>query len=130
MIGRNVNAKCDIILTMGNFLRFPNSVEIPIKYDDFHSYIPFRFFRTSHSCCQASFQAKIFCATGIVEDSEKLRSWTDLKKIIGKVHKHVCGHASLSDMKTLLERNGLWSSEVEKYLCRVAESCEKCARTY
>ena len=46
------------------------------------------------------------------------------------MHKHVCGHASLSDMKILLERNDLWSEEVEKCLSRVVDSCEKFVRTY
>ena len=30
----------------------------------------------------------------------------------------------------MLERNDLWSTEVEKYLHRVDDSCESCSRTY
>ena len=35
------------------------------------------------------------------------QSWRKRKRIVHRVHRHVCGHAALFDMRTLLERNGL-----------------------
>ncbi len=32
-------------------------------------------------------------------------------------------------MKVLLQRNNLWTTHVEKYLCEILESCDKCAAT-
>lgn len=37
-------------------------------------------------------------------------SWTGLRYVLDRVHKHVCGHAYLSDMKILLSRNSLWTT--------------------
>ena len=76
------------------------------------------------------FSSEIFCASAVIGDSENHRSWEELKKIVDKVYKHACGHLSLSDMKILLERNDLRTFEVAKYLNRVVDSCENCARTY
>ena len=53
-----------------------------------------------------------------ISDSESNSSWKKVKNIVDKVHKHVCGHASLSDIQILLERNNMWNSEVRKYLSR------------
>ena len=52
------------------------------------------------------------------------------QKIVGKVHKHVFVHLELSEVQILLERNQIWSAEVEKYLNRVIQSYENYARTY
>ena len=57
-------------------------------------------------------------------------SWIEVKKIIDKVHKHVCGHARLNDMQILVERNAMWNPEVRKYLSRVIEPCIHCAKAY
>ena len=37
------------------------------------------------------------------------RRWSELKRIVDRVHKHTCGHASYSDMKSLLRLNKLWN---------------------
>ncbi len=71
---------------------------MPIENVDLHSLIPFRLFIVGLPTDSACFQAKMFCATAVVAEPAKDRSWHDLKKIIDKVHKHVCGHASLSDV--------------------------------
>ena len=42
----------------------------------------------------------------------------------------MCGHAKLSDMQTLLERNNLWNHEGETYLNRIVNPCYNCARCY
>ena len=46
------------------------------------------------------------------------------------MHNHVCGHASLSDILILQQRNIIWCAEVEKYLNRVVSSSTDCAKTH
>ena len=130
IVGRNVTAKCDIIRTHGNFLKHPSGLKIPTQNVDLHSYIPlglFFYVQQQHIPC---FRTKLFCAAAQIEESIEQRPWEELKKIVDKVHKHVCGHAKLSGIQILLERNQIWSAEVEKYLNRVIQSCENCARTH
>lgn len=57
-------------------------------------------------------------------------SWFYLMRIVDKVHNHVCGHANLTDMKLLFERNDLWSDVVEEYLfdtMKIGTSCRATA---
>lgn len=68
---------------------------------DMHSYIPMKYFHSSEmSMTEAS---KLFCATVDVYYIET-RPWNEIREIVDKVHKHVCGNASYSDTKVLLER--------------------------
>ena len=46
-----------------------------------------------------------------------------------KDHRHVCGHSNFRDIRTLLERNGLWRDDYYKYLSHVLESCLSCHET-
>ncbi len=69
-----------------------------------------------------------FCATADIQETASDRAWSDVKKVVDNVHKHVCGHATLSDMQKLLERNNLWNREVGTYLKRIVNSCSNCAR--
>ncbi len=101
-----------------------------IENVDLHSFLPTRLFLNGQSGNGTCFHIKLFCATAVAADSSKERSRQDLKKIIDKVLKHVCGHAPLSDTKILLERNDLWSTEVEKYLHRIVDSSESCSKTH
>ena len=103
LIGNNVTTKCDIIHTYSNYLKFSNHTSIPLENIDMHSYV---FLNQANNNCSA-FDAKLLCATGIIKESTNIRPWSELKKIIDKVHKHVCGHASLSDIKILLKRSSL-----------------------
>ena len=129
VIGRIVTSKCDIIHKNGNYLQLPNSVQIPVENVELHSYLSCWLFLSDHRTDGIRFQAKFYCATEVVGDPENIRSRKELTKIVDKVHKRVCGHASLSDMKILLERNDLWTPEVAKCLNSLIDSCEKCART-
>lgn len=40
---------------------------------------------------------------------------TEVTAIINKVHKHICGHLAITDIRLLLERNDLWIAAVEQY---------------
>jgi len=74
-------------------------------------------------------QAVMFCATAVVGGATEKRPWEECKAVVDKVHRHVCGHSNFTDIKVLLERNGLWDAHVQKYLSGILESCEKCKTT-
>lgn len=57
------------------------------------------------------------------------RPWHEIKALVDKVHKHVCGHASLRDMKILLERNDIWSYDVRAYLHQTISVRHQCRVT-
>ena len=116
LIGKNATNKCDIIHSSGNYFKLTDHSKIPLKNGFMHSYVPsYISFKITNTNC-LSYQAKLFCATGNILDPINQLPWSELLKIIDKVHKHVCGHANLSDIQTLLQRNNMWSLKVEKYL--------------
>ena len=51
------------------------------------------------------------------------------KLIIDKVHNHVFGHSSFTDIKSLLERNGIWNDDAHKCLSTIIETCSSCNET-
>jgi len=93
---------------------------------DFHSYLPWKIF-CSTILKSGIRSSKFFCATARIEG--KTTSWPALKKIVDKVHKHVCGHSNYTDIKLLLDRNDLWNSDVQKYLENILETCSECHAT-
>lgn len=84
---------------------------IIIIYDGLHSYI-------STKKCKL-LVSPLFVLTGhkssININSNILKSWSQNKRILYKVHLHTCGHSTFSDIRTLFERNLIWSEDVEKY---------------
>lgn len=54
---------------------------------------------------------------------------SELKKIIFKVHKHVCAHATFTNFKLLLERNGLWINNIQKYDIEILNKYPDCRTT-
>lgn len=58
------------------------------------------------------------CLNGNALDQEPL---SDIKSIVDKVQKHVCGHASFSNVKIMLEPNGVWNDFLERYLSQTFE---------
>ena len=55
-----------------------------------------------------------------------LSNWSDVRRVMARVHKHVCGHASYADIKTLLERNNLWNEQSQLYVSYLIEECNSC----
>ena len=95
-----------------------------------HSYVPsYIFLKWTNTDC-SNYQAKLFCATGNIHDPTNQLHWSELKKIMDKVHKHSCGHASLRITQILLQSNNMWPSEVEKYLNQVVSSRTDYAKTH
>ncbi len=125
-----MTSKCDIVHSNENYLKLPNNLRIPTEDFHMHSFLPSHLFWTDAPNSSSSFQAILFCATAVIQETDCNRAWSDIKKIVDKDHKHVCGHAELSDMQTLLERNNSWNHEVKTYLNRIVDSCSNCARCY
>eukprot|EP00171_Calliarthron_tuberculosum_P000101 IDg101t1 len=131
VIGRNVTKHCNIIHINGNKLQLPvkddqdENLTIELADHDMHCFVPLFTF----GVCANS--AEMYCATVSFASKATNRSWPELKSIIDKVHKHVCGHASYNDIRILLERNDLWNEDVRKYLqssidlCPCCKVCEK-----
>ena len=127
VIGRNVTSPCDIQHINGNALLLPieSGDKISMIDVDFHSYIPFSRFKSmsvspSMSCLSAA-------SSAVEKDS--LDDWAKLKRVVDRVHKHVCGHAAFSDMRTLLVRNKLWNEHVQKYLTTIVTECSDCSKS-
>lgn len=57
------------------------------------------------------------------------KTWTEIKHIVDKIHKHVCGHANYTDYRLLLERNELWNEAVPTYVAHSIENCTACKST-
>lgn len=129
ILGRNVTKKCNIVHIGGNFLELPDQSRIPITNKDFHSYISGKLFFSKENTWDEGMKYKLFCAAATIQNETSSRSWAELRKIVDKVHKHVCGHSTYSDIKILLQRNNLWNDEVMKYLARTIESCSSCHNT-
>jgi len=131
VVGRNVTRYCNIIHIGENKLCLPPSEvgndSISLVNEDLHCYIPSKaFFKSSSVSGKA-----IFCATGKLSNSIDAKNlpWSNRKAIIDRVHLHVCGHSSFSDMKTLLQRNDLYDDNAAEYLAQVLDECTSCKVT-
>lgn len=61
--------------------------------------------------------------------SVSCRPWKEVKPIIDKVHKHICGHATFTDIKLLLQRNEIWNDAIECYVSKTLQNCTSCRAT-
>lgn len=51
-------------------------------------------------------------------------NWSDIRRF--RVHNHGCGHATFSDIRTLLVRNKLWNDNVQKYIVKTMTEFQSC----
>ena len=86
-----------------------------------HSFVPSYIFLDRANSNYSTFDAMLFCATGVIKEAKFVLPWPELKKTSDEVHKHVCGHASVSEIKILLKRNNNWTG---------ASSCWDCTKNY
>lgn len=56
-------------------------------------------------------------------------SRTKFNFVTDKVHKHFCGYANFSDLKTLLEQNKLWNDIAYQYVSQIVSECTACHTT-
>lgn len=124
VICRNVTRRSSIEHIERNAIAFPTGEGleyISIINDNFLSYISLD--RCTSSCNDGSTLS--FLSATTLDNT----SWSDVKKVVDKVHRHVCGHASFTDYKLLLERNGLWNNVIAAYLTEVVNGCTACRST-
>ena len=124
VIGRNVTSRSNIEHIEQNALVFVADGErdsISIIDDNFLSYIALDRFTVTRN--QGS---TLSCLSAVTLDTTP---WSDVKKIIDNVHKHVCSHGSFTDSKILLERNGIWNHAVASYLSEVVNDFTTCRST-
>ena len=95
---------------------------VPFLIVDVHFYVPSYTFLDRANSDGSTFDTKLLHATVINRGSTNIQPWPELKKIIDKVHEHVCGHKNLSYIKILLQRNNIWIDKVENHLHRVLKS--------
>lgn len=81
--------------------------------NNFISYMFFdRFFPSATS------DSVFSCLNGIFLEN---KSWTEIKSLVDNVHKHVCGYATFTDFKLLLQHSRLWNEAVEANLSQLME---------
>lgn len=150
VVGRNITRHSTINHMNENTLIVPdgrgNKLQIPLIDHDLQCYIPTRLFNTYgnmdpiHSASATPTEeathtenSNILCSSSISLQSCSSRSASmsskELKSVADKVHKHICAHADISDVKLLLQRNNLLSPDVEKYLTFVMSRCSGCRST-
>ena len=102
VLGRNITRKADIEHIDRNALTFKAHGEhdcITLTNSEFLSYIMLsRFVKPNME------ETVLNGLSGRMLDQ---KPWTEIKSIIDKVHKHVCGHANFTDFQLLLKRNEL-----------------------
>ena len=124
VIGRNVTSRSNIEHLETNslvFLADGKRDRFSLTDEGFLSYISLDYFKPDITNC-----SPVSSLSAITLD---IAPWSDIKKIIDKVHKHVCGHASFTYYKLLLERNGLWNDAVASYLKELVNGCTACRST-
>eukprot|EP00178_Gracilaria_changii_P016470 TRINITY_DN4728_c0_g1_i1.p1 TRINITY_DN4728_c0_g1~~TRINITY_DN4728_c0_g1_i1.p1 ORF type:complete len:805 (-),score=91.02 TRINITY_DN4728_c0_g1_i1:529-2943(-) len=133
VIGRNVTQHCNILHQGRNVLQLPSAEstadEISLVNHDMHCYTPHLSFTFRSHPMSNAHMTRLFCATATIGGTLDNHQWSKVKHIVDKVHKHVCGHATYTDIKTLLQRNQLWDDTIEKYLSRTLEECTSCTTT-
>ncbi len=120
VIGRNVTRNANLEHLGRNAISFfvenvPESISL-IDHE-FLSYIPMSTFLKSIDV------TTLTCHNGNTLMNKK---WSEVVKIIDKVHKHVCGHATYTDFQLLLERNNLWNETVASYVAQTIQNCSSC----
>lgn len=145
IVGRNVTRACNIVHVGNNAIQLPHSNDSITMIDsDYHSYIPMSALLRASSASTMTVslcshlvnpvsirphQSQVDVAAAEkhpVNRSTVRFPWTDARRVVDRVHRHVCGHASYSDMRTLLIRNGIWSQQVQSYLAQTVSECNKC----
>ena len=128
VIGRNVAKRTDIIHLDGNYIRFnhvsgPKFSTVQLEDHGDHSYIPLnRFFHNTYASINDLGSNALF-------PYSSQTSSPDMRHILNRVHEHVCGHASYSDMRKLPPRNHLWTDDSHLLLSSILENCPHCIIT-
>lgn len=72
---------------------------------DLHIHVAYKTFLSGTENISSEESRGVFCATAQIGENNTVRPWSEIKQVIGRVHKHDCGHSTYSYVKILLERN-------------------------
>ena len=124
VVGRNVTTKRNIIHASGDYLQFfqpdGNELTLDLIEHDMHSYLPrSKFYHDAYISTHDPTSAAL-CNFSVT------MNWKDTKKIIDRVHAHVCGHSNYNDISLLLKRNQLWDDHCVDYISELLQTCPHC----
>lgn len=133
IIGRNLTRKCNIEYIGRSSIRLPTiePTDFIQMYDfDLHSHVNIdRFLNLNYGSRVLSPSPAVLAADNVLQASyvnTPSMNWSQIRRIVDRVHKHVCGHATYSDIRTLLDRNKLWTGQTQKYLSELLSECHHC----
>lgn len=126
VVRRNVTQNCNIGRIEKNVLELLNEAgTISLRNHDLHCYVSYKIFAKDVDGTSAA----LFLDTAQLENSVEVHPWKELKTIVDKVHRHLCGQSNFSELKICVERSKLRDLNVDKYLARVLESFSNCITT-
>ena len=133
VIGRNITRLCDIIHINGHYIRLPKTsgAHDRLSLVDYrhHSYVPMTAVAENDSLSDQLYMFAGFSASSLKQNPADDMPWPKLKHLLDRIHQHVCGHGSLSDIKTLLQRNNLWTNETHQYIAKLMQDCAHCVHS-
>lgn len=89
---------------------------LPLLEINYHLYLPYSLFSSSDRPSTISTAPVTAAMDSSVSVSDKCSS---MRHIINRVHRHICGDVTYSDMGTLVKRNKIWSADVAKFMSTV-----------
>lgn len=112
----NITRPCNIHHTNRNVLELPGGSLNYITITDvgLQIYRPFNWFQRLSA--NSSPVRSCLSAAPSAGEAEVLDSWAKLRCVVDRVHRHVCVHATYSNMRTFLCRSRLWNENVHQYL--------------
>lgn len=129
-VGRSVTRKANIIHRGDNVLEFEiphhegNVIDtMPLVDVGDHSYLRFDNFVQNATPIPPQAVAALIC--GFIGTTVTL-IWPELKRIVDKVHRHVCRHSNYNDIKLVLQRNNILTDTCASYLTKLLQGCSHC----
>lgn len=120
VIDRNVTRACDLKHSGENALILPNEPgdQLSLVESGYHSHTSIsRFTKSDYPS-----SPELVCLSEAPSAVAKvpLDYWAKLCCVFNRVHIHTCSHAYFSDMRALMQRNGFWNKQVQRYLAEAA----------
>lgn len=135
IVGRNLTRKCNLEYIGRTAIRL--SIPVPSEFIEMYD-----FYRHSHmqqsryidspseslKSHLSSSPAWLAAVNSLKASRSKLdvTNWPSIRRIVDRGHKHVCGHATYSDMRALSDCNKLWNNQTQHYLSQAVSNCQHC----
>ena len=114
----------------GHYLKFPGTTDTlsMVDYDN-HSYVPLSSCVVPADTSSPSTATLYGYSSVMVSDGIDSMPCAHVKRIVDRVHAHVCGHSTFADMRVFLQRNQMWNNSISQYLPQTVNDCMSCLRT-